>query len=100
MPLVSIIVPVYNVQDYIERCLVSLQIQSFQDFELILVDDQSPDDSIMEAECFLSSVQFLWKIIRREMNGGLSAARNSGLKEATGKWVLFLDSDDLLYNTK
>ena len=96
MPLISIIVPVYNVQDYIERCLESLVRQTLQDFELVLVDDCSPDDSIAKAEVFLKSAHIPWKVVHREQNGGLSAARNSGLMESTGEWVQFLDSDDEL----
>lgn len=90
-PLFSIIVPVYNVEGYIEQCCDSILNQKNSDFELILVDDGSTDGSgdICDAYSNDNRVRVIHKI-----NGGLSDARNFGLKYATGKYVLFVDSDD------
>ena len=88
----SIVVPVYNVETYLEQCLESLQAQNCQDFEVVCVNDGSTDNS--------RGILARWgehfpqmKVIDRE-NGGLSAARNTGLKEAKGDYVVFVDSDD------
>lgn len=98
--LVSIIIPVYKVEAYIERCLTSVMHQNYQDsaIECILVDDDSPDKSIYLAQDMISryhgSIDF--KIIRNDKNRGLSVARNNGIEHATGKYLFFLDSDDYL----
>ena len=92
-PLISIIVPVYNVEKYIEKCIESILEQSFRDFELILVNDGSKDDSL--AKCRLWETDERVRIFSIE-NHGVSYARNLGLKYAIGKWILFLDSDDYL----
>ncbi len=92
---ISIIVPVYNVEDYIEKCLMSVINQTFKDFELIIVNDQTNDNSINIAiEVLEKCKKINYRIINRERNGGLSAARNSGLYVAQGQYVCFLDSDD------
>lgn len=97
---VSIIIPVYGVEKYIEECLVSVFSQTYTSYECILVDDCGKDNSIEIAERLIANNNLKnFKIIRREKNGGLSAARNSGLKHATGDYVYFLDSDDKLYPT-
>jgi glycosyltransferase involved in cell wall biosynthesis len=93
---VSIIIPVYNVSAYIERCVKSVMSQTYQDIECILVNDASPDDSIAIAERLIADyngpVQF--KILNHEQNKGLSAARNTGVDAATGDYLYFFDSDD------
>lgn len=96
---VSIIIPVYNVAEYIEKCLLSVLNQSYTNIECILVDDCSPDDSIRIAQEFISlhDSDIDTKILRHEVNSGLSAARNTGLKAATGDYVYFLDSDDEIF---
>lgn len=91
MPLVSIIVPVYNVENYIARCLDSIISQTYRNIEVVLVDDGTKDNSIGIVERYLSDCRI--KIVHRE-NGGLSAARNLGLDCATGEFVCFIDSDD------
>ena len=91
----SIIVPVYNVKDYLPKCVDSILSQSFGDFELILVNDKSPDDSGDICRRYaLSDKRVVY--VEREVNGGLSAARNSGLKVAKGDIVTFIDSDDYI----
>lgn len=96
---VSIIIPIYHVEPYIKECLQSVADQTMTDgVECILVDDCGKDNSASIAKHFIDSyhgnIQF--RFVQREKNGGLSAARNSGMKEASGKYVYFLDSDDFL----
>lgn len=97
-PIVSIIVPVYAVEKYIEDCLRSIMAQSYTDFECLIVDDCGKDNSIDIVQSILLEYDgnASFRIINREKNGGLAAARNSGLKEAKGKFVYFLDSDDYI----
>lgn len=90
--LFSIIVPVYKVEEYIEKCVDSILLQSYNDFELILVDDGSPDKCPLICDKYKEKDSKI-KVIHKK-NGGLSSARNEGLKAATGDYILFLDSDD------
>ncbi|WP_065219824.1 MULTISPECIES: glycosyltransferase family 2 protein [Butyricimonas] len=94
----SIIVPVYNVKECIENCLNSVVAQLYDNIECIIVDDCSPDDSMVVVASFLSKYKgnITFKIVTHEKNKGLSAARNSGVKVATGDYLFFLDSDDEL----
>ena len=91
---ISIIVPVYNVEKYLSRCVDSILNQTFTDFELILVDDGSTDnsakicDEYAEKDCRI-------KVIHKE-NGGVSSARNVGLENAVGEYIMFCDSDDFV----
>ena len=91
-PLFSIIVPIYNVERYLEQCIESVLAQDYQNYELILVDDGSPDNSI--DICVKFAKQYPNIIFIRKINGGLSDARNAGIKLARGKYLMFLDSDD------
>lgn len=92
---ISVIVPVYKVENYIEKCIHSLLAQTFNDFEIILVDDRSPDQSIHMAKAVLESQSRIpYKIITKETNVGLSAARNTGIEHSDGEYLLFVDSDD------
>lgn len=96
---VSIIVPVYNVEDYIHKCIVSVSEQTYGGpIECILVDDCGKDNSIAIAERFIQSYEgrIQFRIIHREANGGLSAARNTGINNSTGDYLYFLDSDDYI----
>lgn len=93
---VSVIIPVYNVEEYIEQCVNSLINQDIRKVEFIFVNDGSTDKSIMNLKKYNDC---RIKIINRE-NGGLSAARNTGMKAAIGKYILFLDSDDYLKDNK
>lgn len=94
--MVSIVVPVYNVTNYIERCLTSICAQTYQDLECILVDDKGTDDSMQKITRFIQSYNgtICFKIVVHSQNKGLSCARNTGLENATRKYVYFLDSDD------
>ena len=86
------IVPVYNVQNYVSECVASLTKQTFQDFEIILVNDGSTDSSPAMCEQLAREHENI-RVIHRE-NGGLSAARNTGIGHARGEWLTFVDSDD------
>lgn len=90
----SIIVPVYNVEKYIKRCLDSLIQQSLDNYEIIVVNDGTEDNS-MEYVYSLQKIYSRIVVCERE-NGGLSAARNTGIKQAKGEYILFCDSDDAL----
>ena len=89
---VSIIIPVYNVKDYLDRCLRSAVGQTYKQIEIILVDDGSNDGSAQMCELW-AIVDGRIKVIHKE-NEGLGHARNTGLENATGKYICFLDSDD------
>lgn len=96
--LISIIIPIYNVSLYIEGCLMSVLNQTYRDIEVILIDDKSPDDSIEIVKNTLEreSSEFKVSILSHDVNKGLSEARNTGIKAATGEYIFFLDSDDKL----
>ncbi|MDM7859639.1 glycosyltransferase family 2 protein [Alteromonas sp. ASW11-36] len=95
-PLISIIVPVYNVEKYLVECLDSLLAQTYKNLEIIVVDDCSPDNSAAIIERYVAKDKRV-KAVKRAQNGGLSAARNSGIEHATGEWITFVDSDDYLH---
>ena len=90
--MVSIIVPVYNVEKYVERCVESILAQSYSEFELLLVDDGSTDQSGAICERLKAKDKRI-RVIHQN-NRGLSAARNRGLAEATGEYITYIDSDD------
>ena len=92
--MVSIIIPIYNVEEYLEECLNSAISQSYENLEIILVDDGSTDRSGIICDLFKQKDERI-KIIHKQ-NGGQSDARNVGIQMATGKYLYFLDSDDLL----
>ena len=92
--LFSIIVPVYNARDYICKCVDSLLLQTFEDIEIILVDDGSTDDS--PKICDEYAVRDSRVRVIHKTNGGLSDARNAGLAEARGEYIMFVDSDDFI----
>lgn len=89
---VSVIVPVYNVQEYLGKCLSSLTAQTLKDIEIICVDDGSTDDSLAILQHFAAKDKRI-KVINKK-NGGVSSARNAGLEAAKGKYVMFVDGDD------
>lgn len=92
---ISIIVPVYNVEKYLENCIESILNQTFKDFELILVDDGSTDNSGKICDIYEKKDTRI-KVIHKN-NGGLSSARNAGLDIACGKYIGFVDSDDSIH---
>ncbi len=90
---VSVIIPVYNVEDYIEKCLESVVNQTLKEIEIIVVNDGTKDNSIKKIEKYFSDSRI--KIINKQ-NGGLSSARNAGLEIAKGEYISFIDSDDFI----
>ena len=98
MAKVSIIIPIFKAEKWIERCARSLFNQTLDEIEYIFVDDCSPDNSIAIAQRMIDTYKGIidFKIIKNESNCGLSVARNNGLNQSTGKYIFFLDSDDYL----
>lgn len=94
-PLVTISIPLYNCEEFLERCLESVLKQTYPHIEVILINDQTKDNSVKIAEDFISRHNLeQWKIIHLEENSGLSVVRNKGIDLAAGKYLFFLDSDD------
>ncbi len=93
--LVSVIVPIYNVEDYLHECIRSILNQTFQDFELILVDDGATDSSGEICDYYQSNYPGKVFVIHKA-NGGLSAARNTGIRRARGKYIALIDADDYI----
>ncbi len=96
-PIVSVIVPIYNVEKHLKKCLNSIAAQTYTDFECIMVNDGSPDNS-EEICCEFCKRDSRFILINKE-NGGLSSARNAGIDKATGKYIAFVDSDDYVEDT-
>lgn len=92
MPFVSVIIPVYNVEKYLEQCIESVLNQKLNNAEIILVDDGSPDGCPQICDKYANRHSCI-KVIHKE-NGGLSSARNAGISAAEGKYIIFMDSDD------
>ena len=95
-PIISVIVPVYNVEKFLRRCIDSILTQSFTDFELLLIDDGSKDNSSEICDEYAKKDNRI-KVFHKE-NGGVSSARNLGLDKARGEWVCFCDADDSIEN--
>ena len=95
-PLISVVVPIYKVEKYLEKCINSLLNQTYENIEIILVDDGSPDSCPKICDNYKEK-DYRIKVIHQK-NGGLSNARNSGLDIAQGKYVTFIDSDDYVSN--
>ncbi len=98
-PKVSVIIPMYNVSEYVEECFSNLASQDLTDFEVVLIDDRSVDDTIVKTlraiECFeRKDVEFT--LISQETNMGVACARNRGLEQASGEYIYFYDADDRL----
>lgn len=98
LPRVSVVVPAYNVQNYIQDALISLQKQSFTNFEVLIVDDGSTDNTAEIAQCFCNQ-DARFKLLMKA-NGGLSSARNHGIYHANGDYIALLDADDCYESQK
>lgn len=96
-PLVSIIIPVYKVEQYLKRCINSVRNQTYSNWEIILIDDGSPDQCPKICDQYAKNDTRI-KVIHQK-NAGVSSARNAGLSIATGEYITFLDSDDFWHNT-
>ena len=92
--LISIIVPIYRVEKYLNRCIDSILSQSYRNLEIILVDDGSPDNCSIICEEYAKKDKRI-KVIHKK-NGGLSEARNYGIEASTGDYIMFVDSDDYI----
>ena len=97
MPTISVVMPVYKVESYIEASVTSVCSQSYNDFELILVDDCGGDRSIDIALTILSKHNIAYSVIHHKINKGVSAARNTGIRVANGDWVICIDPDDCIH---
>jgi len=91
-PLLTVVIPVYNVEKYLKRCIDSILIQEWKNYDILLVDDGSTDNSPQICEDYVKAYDII-SVIHKE-NGGLSEARNTGISNAEGEYVYFLDSDD------
>lgn len=96
-PKVSVIVPVYKAEAYLHRCVDSILAQTFQDFEVLLIDDGSPDKSGEICDEYAKKDNRI-RVFHKE-NGGVSSARNLGLDNARGEWIYFVDADDALFDS-
>lgn len=94
MDLISIVVPIYNVEKYLKKCIDSIINQTYKNLEIILVDDGSPDNCPKICDDY-AKLDSRIKVIHKK-NGGLSDARNNGIKNSTGKYISFIDSDDYI----
>lgn len=96
-PLVTISIPLFKCENFLEKCLESAKNQTYRNIEIILVNDKTPDKSVEIAEQFISKHQLNnWHIVHLEKNSGLSVVRNKGIELALGKYIFFLDSDDTI----
>lgn len=94
-PLVSVIVPVYNVEAYVGECLESIEEQTYDNLEVVIVNDGAADGSLAVCEAFAAKTERSVLLITQQ-NAGLSAARNTGIRNSSGDYLVFVDSDDLL----
>lgn len=92
---VSIVIPIYNAQDTLERCLDSVLDQDYKNLEILLIDDESTDDSVSICDKYCKLYPDLFIIVKQK-NGGPAKARNSGIERATGDYISFLDADDYI----
>lgn len=90
--LLTVVIPVYNVEKYLKRCVESVLVQEWHNYDILLVDDGSTDSSPQICDDYAKVYDFISVIHKK--NGGLSAARNTGISNAEGEYVYFLDSDD------
>ncbi|MEO8949195.1 MAG: glycosyltransferase [Mucilaginibacter sp.] len=98
-PLISIIIPVYKVEEYLSRCIDSILSQTYKQFEIILLDDDSPDDCPRICDDFANKYSNIFAVHLKNTGAGPADARNEGIKLAKGKYVMFIDSDDYVHST-
>lgn len=95
MDKISIIIPIYNCEEYLTECFDSVVNQTYKNIEVVMVNDGTKDKS--DLICKKYEKNYNWQFIDRKVNKGLAYTRNEGIKKSTGKYIMFLDSDDLLY---
>ena len=95
-PIVSIIIPIYNVRKYIERCILSVINQTYKEIELIIINDGTKDDSIILATGLLEEYRYPYKLVDQN-NSGVSVARNVGIRQSSGDYIFVMDSDDIIH---
>ncbi len=96
-PLVTISVPLFKCENFLEKCLDSIRVQTYPNIEVTLINDQTPDSSVVIAEEYIAKYNLdNWRIYHLDKNSGLSVVRNKGIETATGKYLFFLDSDDVI----
>ena len=93
-PAITVIIPVYNAQEGVKQCLDSLLNQTFRDFEIILLNDGSTDDSLMVLQTYASAHNFIRVIDKK--NEGVAKTRNKGIQLAKGEYIVFIDNDDFV----
>ncbi|KWX89396.1 hypothetical protein AMQ83_00860, partial [Paenibacillus riograndensis] len=93
--MISVVIPLYNVEKFIGKCLDSFRNQTYKDFEVLVVDDGSSDKSALIVSDYINSGDLNIKLIKQN-NAGVSAARNKGIDEASGDYLCFVDADDLI----
>lgn len=99
-PLVSLIVPIYNVADYIENCCISLMNQTYKNCEVVFINDCTKDNSVSIIQNCVKGYDYAnVKIIHHSVNSGLACARNTGLENSIGEYIVFIDGDDSLQST-
>lgn len=96
MNILSVIVPVKNAEKYISDCMLSILRQTFRDFEIIVIDDNSTDKSIMIAESLLKCSNIPYRIFKNNLSCGVSYSRNKGIELASGEYLTFIDADDMV----
>ena len=94
MPKISVVVPMYNTEQHVMQCLKSIEAQTYRDYEVIIINDGSTDNSARVVEGFIAERNLQNYVIINRKNAGPSSARNAGLDYASGEWVTFIDSDD------
>ena len=98
LPLVTISIPLFKCEEFLEKCLLSVLNQTYKNLEVTLINDQTPDNSVEIAEKFITEHQLQnWKIYHLEENSGLSVVRNKGIDTAQGKYLFFLENDFLFH---
>ena len=96
MPRFSIVIPIYNSYNLLGKCLENLENQTFKDFEIVAIDDCSTDNSFIELQNYSKNSKLNFHIFKNDKNSGPGATRNNGIRNATGEYILFIDSDDYI----
>ena len=96
MPRFSVVIPVYNSYNLLEKCLETLEEQTYKDFEVVIVDDCSTDNSFEKLQNYSQDSKLNFHVFKNDKNSGPGETRNNGIRNATGEYVIFIDSDDYI----